>query len=179
MTYAKLEILYRCDWPGERKPLWSLLVGLLWGLVTWLAVVMGVGLVTSARNVSKESVLLGLVVAVFVARSRGNLEHFYVELDVSASDGTPGAAAGRIATRRSPPLEAELEQLAVDARGAPVDVLGCHLPDEGAYLGILARPPSPAPTLPSPVPGKAHAVPADHRRGLHEHQRALPPRPEP
>jgi hypothetical protein len=75
--------------------------------------------------------------------------------------------------------EAELEQLPVDARSAPADVVPGHLPNEGANLGILARSPSSLAALPTPIQGESLAVPADHRRRLHDRQGRPPLGPHP
>src|SRR5918996_367158 len=39
-------------------------------------------------------------------------------------------------------VDAELEELAVDARGAPERIRGGHLPDQGGDLGVEGRAPS-------------------------------------
>jgi hypothetical protein len=57
----------------------------------------------------------------------------------------------------------ELEQFAVDARGAPQRVLDTHSPDQGAQLRVNLRPPSKRARLPTPIPTKTGPMPTDQR----------------
>src|SRR5580700_3256937 len=64
--------------------------------------------------------------------------------------------------RGLPDIDAELEELTVDARGAPERVRDAHVSDE---LPDLMRRPWPATArsrFPSPIGSEADAVPADH-----------------
>jgi len=67
----------------------------------------------------------------------------------------------------------------VDARSTPADVAPGYLPDEGANLGILARSPSSLAALPTPIQAESLAVPADHRRRVHDRQGRPPLWPHP
>src|SRR4051794_10446121 len=76
-------------------------------------------------------------------------------------------------------VDAELEQLAVDPRGAPQWILSAHPADQIANVfrhgGTTWLAPS---NLPGPKPAKAFPMPADHRRGLDEKDTGPPIVPE-
>ena len=75
--------------------------------------------------------------------------------------------------------DAELEQLAVDARGAPGRVGAAHLADEFLNGARDAGPPGPTrPTLPAPVEPKASSMPAEDRVGLDDDERVPPTGPQ-
>jgi hypothetical protein len=69
-------------------------------------------------------------------------------------------------------LEAELEQLAMDARGTPQRIVTAHPPDQRAQVRVDLRPASKGAGFRTPVQAKAGAVPsheglgADNRDGL-------------
>src|SRR5262245_8997595 len=92
-------------------------------------------------------------------------------LRMIADEGLPGLqrpiSPGHHVNRngRLGDLDAELEQLAMDLGGTPQRVLKAHSPDQVAYL--LGDPwPAPCRTgFPSPVSGKALAMPAHHGLG--------------
>jgi len=75
-------------------------------------------------------------------------------------------------------LEAEFEQLAVNARRSPSRVLAGHATDERPDLRIDRWPSASVSALPGPVKPEALAVPADHGLGLHEDESALPVWPQ-
>ena len=60
-------------------------------------------------------------------------------------------------------LEAELQKLTVDARGAPERVVGTHLRDQRPQLGINLGPPSAIARPPAPVAAKPSAMPPNER----------------
>ena len=60
---------------------------------------------------------------------------------------------------------AEFQQLSMNTRRAPNDVLGLHFSDEAAQLGIDRWPPASA-TLPRPVSTKALPMPAHDGIGI-------------
>ena len=74
---------------------------------------------------------------------RGDVAHVVLNEGTPARGRDFGAPGHVSANRGLAGLDAEFEQLTVDARRAPADVVVGHLPDEGANLGILTRPPSP------------------------------------
>src|SRR5436190_11393290 len=69
-------------------------------------------------------------------------------------------------------LKAELEQLAMDARGAPQRIVNTHPPDQCAQIRGDPRPASKGAGFPTPVPAKAGPMPThqglgpDNRDGL-------------
>jgi hypothetical protein len=69
-------------------------------------------------------------------------------------------------------LEAELEQLAMDAKRSPQRIVNAHPPDQRAQLRVDLRSASKGAGFPTPVPAKAGSVPsheglgADNRDGL-------------
>jgi len=69
-------------------------------------------------------------------------------------------------------LQAELEQLAMDARGAPERIVNAHPPDQRTQVRFDLRAASKGPGLPTPVPAEAGSVPsheclgADNRDGF-------------
>ena len=62
-------------------------------------------------------------------------------------------------------LEAELQELAMNARGVPERVLEAHLVDQTPWLRIDLRAPSPIPGLPSPIAAKSSSMPTNRRLG--------------
>jgi hypothetical protein len=74
-------------------------------------------------------------------------------------------------------LNAELEQLPVDARSSPERVGKADLTDQFACLRVHGFAPRSGP--PTPVEPKALAVPLDHSGGLHQHHRFEATRPQP
>src|SRR5260370_42400838 len=67
-------------------------------------------------------------------------------------------------------LKAELEQLAVDARRSPKQVLCAHLPDQHLEVRHDRRPPSPRARLPTPVAAKAGPMPMHERLGTNDRE---------
>src|ERR1700704_181408 len=71
-------------------------------------------------------------------------------------------------------LEAELEQLAVDARRSPQWIVNTHVPDQRAQVRVNLRTASKEAGFPTPVPAEAGSVPsheglgADNRDGLED-----------
>src|SRR3977135_2628144 len=71
-------------------------------------------------------------------------------------------------------LKAELEQLAMDARGTPQRIVNAHPPDQRAQVRVDLRPASKGAGFPTPVPAEAGSVPwhegrgADNRDGLED-----------
>ena len=65
----------------------------------------------------------------------------------------------------------------MDARRAPERVGFAHLPDQIPEFRVGLPPPR-FPALPRPVSPEAATVPGDDRLGLHNHEHALPARPE-
>jgi hypothetical protein len=91
---------------------------------------------------------------------------------------TPALDSPQIA--RDGPLgehEAELLQLAVDLRRAPVGVLLCQAPNQDANFLGDSRPAAKRPRFPTPVQAETSAMPTDDRFGLDDYQRILPARP--
>src|SRR5262245_12732120 len=76
-------------------------------------------------------------------------------------------------------LKAKLEELAVDARGAPQRVLHAHLPDEIAQFTIDLRPTRPMSGFPAPESSEACAMPAQDRLRLHYLGHVKKIRPDP
>ena len=75
--------------------------------------------------------------------------------------------------------DAELQQLAVDARGAPGRVGAAHLADERVNSVRDAGPARSArPTLPAPVEPKAASMPPEHGVGLDDDERVSPAGPQ-
>src|SRR5260221_7479155 len=62
-------------------------------------------------------------------------------------------------------LEAELEQLAMDARRSPQRIFGAHPPDQCAQIGIDLWSASERPGFPTPVPTETAAMPAHEGLG--------------
>src|SRR5437764_2574077 len=58
-------------------------------------------------------------------------------------------------------LKAELEQLAMDARGTPQRIVNTHPPDQRAQVCVDLRPASKRGGLPTPVPAEAGPMPTD------------------
>src|SRR5215471_21463691 len=74
------------------------------------------------------------------------------------SDGAPC-----ICLRYLADVDAQLEQLAVDARGAPKRVVAAHLPNQFSNFPRYGRAPGlPAADLPSPEQAESFAVPGNH-----------------
>ena len=80
--------------------------------------------------------------------------------------------------RRLRDLETQLQQLPVDARGAPKHVVPAHLPDQITQTAIDFRSPCPLARLPTPVGSKPHAMPPQHRLGPHDLDRVSKVRPK-
>jgi hypothetical protein len=70
-------------------------------------------------------------------------------------------------------LEAQLQELAVDARSAP-HVGIRHSPDELPDLGIDAAAATFGAAAPSPIPPQSRPMPFDHSGRLHDDQRVTP-----
>ena len=105
--------------------------------------------------------------------------------DVIRQEGAPGLGRRGPTTHHVVPnrgfsdRDAELEQLAVDARGAPGRVGAAHLADEFLNGARDAGPPGPTrPTLPAPVEPKASSMPAEDRVGLDDDERVPPTGPQ-
>src|SRR5215831_14216405 len=77
-------------------------------------------------------------------------------------------------------VEAQLEQLTVDARCAPRRVLGDHAENQLAHFPAQGFPSGgvSSPRQPRPVPAEARAMPTHHRFWGDEQERFLPPRPQ-
>ena len=90
------------------------------------------------------------------------------------SSGWPAPGHSGRCVRRP---QAELLDLAVDARRAPGRILGGHPANEGPDLGRCARSSSAGPRLPAPVPPEPLAMPADDGLGLDDGERFPPSRP--
>ena len=72
-------------------------------------------------------------------------------------------------------VDAELEELAVDTRGAPEGIRGGHLPDQGGDLGVEGRATSGGPAGErGPVLAEAAALPAQDGVGRDDDQRPPP-----
>jgi len=69
-------------------------------------------------------------------------------------------------------LKAELEQFAMDARGAPQRIVNAHPSDQRTQIHVDLRPASKGPGLPTPVPAETGAMPphkglrSDDRDGI-------------
>ena len=75
--------------------------------------------------------------------------------------------------------DVELQQLAVDARGAPGRIGSAHLADERLDGARDAGPPGPTgPTFPTPVEPKATSMPPEHGVGLDDDERVSPAGPQ-
>ena len=105
--------------------------------------------------------------------------------DVIRQEGAPGLGRRGPTTHHVVPnrgfsdRDAELEQLAVGARGAPGRVGAAHLADEFLNGARDAGPPGPTrPTLPAPVEPKASSMPAEDRVGLDDDERVPPTGPQ-
>jgi hypothetical protein len=76
-------------------------------------------------------------------------------------------------------VDAELQELAMNARGAPERIRGSHLPDEVGDVGVEGRAPSGwAAREPGPVLAKPAALPAQDSVGRDDDQRLPPPGPD-
>ncbi len=76
-------------------------------------------------------------------------------------------------------LEAQLQQLTMNAWGAPQRILSAHAANEISNLARDWPPATATPTrLPCPEEAEAFAMPADHCCRLGDHQGAAPIRPE-
>ena len=101
--------------------------------------------------------------------------------DVVAKERPPGLRGLRAVLRHEAgdgafgDVDAEFQQLSVDARGAPEGIRGGHLPDQGADLGIdwRAAAGGPAREL-GPVLAEATSLPPQDRVGRHNDE-SLPP----
>ncbi len=100
-------------------------------------------------------------------------------------EGTPGLGRQGPTTNHVVPnrgfgdLNAELQQLTVDARGAPGRVGAAHLADERLNGARDAGPPgSTRPTLPPPVEPKAASMPPEHGVGLDDDECVAPAGPQ-
>src|SRR5215471_2439944 len=89
------------------------------------------------------------------------------------SDGAPC-----ICLRYLADVDAQLEQLAVDARGAPKRVVAAHLPYQFSNFHRYGRAPGlPAADLPSPEQAESFAVPGNHGIRFYDAECRAPPRP--
>src|SRR5262245_61110656 len=74
-------------------------------------------------------------------------------------------------------LKAELEQLAMNARGTPQRIVSAYPPDQLAQVCVDLRPASKRARFPTPVPAKGSPVPsheglgADDRDGLEDRRK--------
>src|SRR5260370_19147496 len=68
-------------------------------------------------------------------------------------------------------LEAELEQLAMDARRTPQLIFRAHPPDQRAQIRGDLRPASKGAGFPPPIPAEAGAVPANEGLGPDDRDR--------
>ncbi len=77
-------------------------------------------------------------------------------------------------------VDAELEELAMQSRGAPEGIRRRHLPDQGLELGVDGRaaPGGPTGAL-GPVLAEPAALPAQDGLGGHDHEGPPPPGPDP
>src|SRR5215831_7250728 len=66
-------------------------------------------------------------------------------------------------------FKAELEQLAMDTRGAPQWIVNAHLPDQRAQVRVDLRTASKGAGFPTPVSAKASPVPAHEGLGPDNH----------
>jgi len=73
--------------------------------------------------------------------------------------------------------EAELLQLAVNPRRAPIGVLLCQAPNQAANFLGDPRPAATWPGFPTPIQAEASPMPTDNRFRPDDHQRILPARP--
>ena len=80
---------------------------------------------------------------------------------------------------RLPDVDAELQQLAVNARRSPTRIFSAHAADEFANLAWDRRTPGPAsPDFPRPEEAKCVAVPRNDCFGLDDDERRTPVRPD-
>ena len=105
--------------------------------------------------------------------------------EVVGEERPPGLRGPEAALRHEPGdgalgnLDAKLEELSVDARGAPQRIRGGHLPDQGGDLGVEGRAPSGwAAREPGPVLAEAAALPAQDSVGRDDDQRLPPTGPD-
>src|SRR5205823_7221386 len=93
---------------------------------------------------------------------RGRDVRCVVTQEGAPSLGRRAASLGHILrdTRLSD-LKAELEQLAMDARGTPQRIVNTHPPDQRAQVRVDLRPASKRGGLPTPVPAEAGPMPTD------------------
>ena len=82
----------------------------------------------------------------------------------------PTCPAIRSYRRCANPVRAELEQLAMNARGAPKPVLNAHSSDQRPQTGIDPRPTSRIARFPAPITAHAGTMPAQERLGPDDHQ---------
>jgi hypothetical protein len=62
-------------------------------------------------------------------------------------------------------LKAELEQLAMDARGTPQRIVGAHPPDQRAKVRVDLRSACKGTRFPTPIPAEADSVPSHEGLG--------------
>jgi hypothetical protein len=79
--------------------------------------------------------------------------------------GRPTSLDHVLRNARLSDLEAELEQLAMDARRTPQRIFRAHPPDQRAQIRGDLRPSSKRAGFPTPVPAEAAAVPAHEGLG--------------
>ena len=98
-------------------------------------------------------------------------------LDVVVQEGSPRLGRLLLPLRHQPSdgplgdLDAELEELAVNARRSPGRVGTIHGDDKGSDFGVDFRPPrSSMVRLPRPVSAETLPMPADHRLGFDDHR---------
>ena len=106
--------------------------------------------------------------------------------DVVSEERPPGLRRLGLTLRHEPgdgplgDLDAELQKLSVDARGAPERIRGGHLPHEAGDLGIDAGATTGRPTgEPGPVLAEPTALPSEDGSGCHDNQCLPPPGPNP
>ena len=105
--------------------------------------------------------------------------------DVVGEKRPPGLSGVRAALRHEPGdgalgnLNAKLQELSVDARGAPERIRGGHLPDQGSDLGVEGRAPSGWTARdPGPILAEAAALSAQDGVGRDDDQRLSPAGPD-
>src|SRR5215467_14309309 len=83
--------------------------------------------------------------------------------------GRPGSLDHVLRDAGLSDLKAKLEQLAVDARGAPQRIVNAHPSDQRTQVCIDLRPTSKGPGLPPPVPAETGPMPT--HKGLRSNDR--------
>src|SRR4249920_1806810 len=111
-----------------------------------------------------------------------------VEANGRGNEQIHGGDVGRMATQEGAPprgrrsasldhilrdaglsdLEAELEQLTMDARRSPQRIVDAHPPDQRAQVRVDLRPASKGAGFPTPVPAESGSVPSHEGLGAND-----------